>query len=102
MIATNRQFARHGEEATTIRLECWKRQLKRGSSPDGNRLVLELLGTQTLQDVHDVIVELSHDDLWDDSQLDTEQLPSGLFLDRRHVLYDWNCELRGTYYDLVK
>ncbi len=68
----------NGEEATTIRLECWRRQLKRGSSPDGNRLVLELLGSQTLQDVHDVIVELSHDDLWDDSQHETE-LPSGLF-----------------------
>lgn len=66
-----------GEEATTIRLECWKRQLKRGSSPDGNRLVLELLGKQTLQDVHDVIVALSHDDLWDDSQ--QHEMPSGLF-----------------------
>ena len=70
-----------GEYATTIRLECLRRQVKRGSSPDGCRLELELLGTQTLQDVHDVLVELSKDDLWDDAKQTEEdnQEVSGMF-----------------------
>jgi hypothetical protein len=68
-----------GEAATTIRLECWKRHIKRGSSPDGNRLVLEFLASQTLQDVHDVIVELSNDALWEDS-IYGKETASGLFL----------------------
>ena len=57
-----------GVLATTIRMECWRRHMKRGSSPDGNRMELEFLGSQTLQDVHDVIVELSKDELWNDSE----------------------------------
>ena len=83
-----------GEYATTIRLECLRRQVKRGSSPDGCRLELEFLGTQTLQDVHDVLVELSKDELWDDSE-QTEEEPTGVWnvLYRRHFLYCWTCGL---------
>ena len=70
------------DHVTTIRLECWRRQLKRGSSPDGNRLDLEFLGTQTLKDVHDAIVELSKDELWSDAEqasADTNRETSGIF-----------------------
>jgi len=59
---------KNGHTATTIRLECLRRQIKRGSSPDGHRLELEFLGSQSLKDVHDVIVELSKDELWDDAK----------------------------------
>jgi hypothetical protein len=71
------------DHVTTVRLECWRRQLKRGSSPDGNRLDLEFLGTQTLKDVHDVIVELTKDELWRDAvraSADPNQDVSGMFL----------------------
>jgi hypothetical protein len=74
---------RNRDHITTVRLECWRRQLKRGSSPDGNRLDLEFLGTQTLKDVHDVIVELSKDELWCDAErapADSYQDMSGMFL----------------------
>jgi hypothetical protein len=70
------------DQVTTVRLECWRRQLKRGSSPDGNRLDLEFIGTQTLKDVHDVIVELSKDELWCEDErasADTDQERSGMF-----------------------
>ena len=50
---------------STIRFEFWKRQLKRGSSPNSNRMVIEFLTTQTLWDVHMYIVQLLEDDLWD-------------------------------------
>ena len=67
---------------TTIRLECWRRHLKRGSSPDGYRLELEFLASQTLKDVHDAICELSMDELWTSSDNgDSENAaPSGMFL----------------------
>lgn len=50
----------------TIVFECWKRQLKRGASPDANRMIAEFLGSQTLQDVHQTIVELAEDELWEE------------------------------------
>ena len=71
------------DHITTIRLEFWRRHLKRGSSPDGNRLDLEFLGTQTLKDVHDAIVELSKDELWSDAEQVsalTNRESSGIFL----------------------
>lgn len=49
---------------STIVLECWRRQPKRGSSKDDARVVLEFLGSQTLRDVHRTLVELAQDDLW--------------------------------------
>jgi hypothetical protein len=49
---------------TTIRFECWRCQLKRGSTPDPNRMVVELRGSDTLLDFHRTIVELSDDELW--------------------------------------
>ncbi len=49
-----------------IRLECLRKQLRRSSTPDPNRMVLEFLGTQTLYDVHCAIVELTDDELWYD------------------------------------
>ncbi|GKY91507.1 hypothetical protein MPSEU_000122900 [Mayamaea pseudoterrestris] len=48
----------------TIQLECWRRKLKRGASPDANRMSIELLGSQTLLDFHLAIVELTDDELW--------------------------------------
>ena len=50
----------------TIRLECWRRQPRRGSSPDHDRMVLEFLGSQTLLDVHSALVQLAEDDLWEE------------------------------------
>jgi hypothetical protein len=49
---------------STLRLECWKRQPKRGTSPDTGRMVLEFLASQTLLDVHRALVQLLEDDLW--------------------------------------
>lgn len=49
---------------STIRIEFWKRQLKRSSGPENRRMVLEFLASQTLLDVHAVIVEMLEDDLW--------------------------------------
>ena len=48
----------------TIRVECWRRQLKRGSGCDPNRCEVELLESQTLLDLHDVLVTCSQDDLF--------------------------------------
>jgi hypothetical protein len=49
---------------TTIRFECWRCQLKRGSTPEPNRMVVEFRGSDTLLDFHKTIVELSDDELW--------------------------------------
>jgi hypothetical protein len=48
----------------TIRFECWRRQPRRGTTPDPNRMVLEFAGSQTLLDFHWAIVELAEDFLW--------------------------------------
>jgi hypothetical protein len=91
---------------STIRFEFWRRQLKRGSyififlyscyhcncnyvvryphpihfhagsAPDGRRMVLEFLASQTLLDVHNAIVQMTEDDVWT-SQKDTTD--SGCF-----------------------
>jgi hypothetical protein len=65
---------------TTIRLECWRWQLKRGASPDSDRAELQFLGTQTLQDVHNAIVELARDELWLQSTKSQNLDDSGMFL----------------------
>jgi hypothetical protein len=47
-----------------IRFECLRKQVKRTSTPDPNRMVIEFLGSHTLYDVHRTIVELTDDELW--------------------------------------
>ena len=60
----SRSMCRETEiDCATIKIELWKRQVKRFGS-DPNKCELEFLSTQTLQDVHDAIVELSEDDLF--------------------------------------
>lgn len=66
-----------GSALTTIRVECWRRQLKKGSSPDPNRMELEFRTTQTLADVHAAMVELSQDGMWVPKK--NEKISSGLF-----------------------
>ena len=56
--------SKHAEWVTSLRFECWRRQPGRGVSPDPNRMIVELLGSQTLLDLHNTIVELSDDELW--------------------------------------
>jgi hypothetical protein len=51
----------------TIRFECWRRQPRRGTTPDPHRMVLEFSGSQTLLDFHRAIVELAEDELWSSS-----------------------------------
>lgn len=48
-------------DSIIIRIECWKRNLKRGSSADGNKLELEFRGSQTLLDVHKTIQRHTND-----------------------------------------
>lgn len=48
-------------DSIILRLECWKRNLKRGSSADCNKLELEFYGSQTLLDVHRAIQEYTKD-----------------------------------------
>ena len=50
-------------DCATIKIEFWKQQVKR-FGPDPNKCEMEFLSTQTLQDVHNAIVELSEDDLF--------------------------------------
>ena len=52
------------DNVSTIRIECWKRQPKRGTAPDPYRAVLEFLGSHTLLDVHQCLIQLAEDDLW--------------------------------------
>lgn len=49
---------------STITLELWRIQPRRGSTPDPHRAVIECLGTQSLKNVHQTIVELTEDHLW--------------------------------------
>jgi hypothetical protein len=65
---------------STIRFECLRQQVKRGSMPDTNRMVVEFLGSQTLLDFHKVLVESSDDVLWTESSDDTsDEVSSGFF-----------------------
>jgi hypothetical protein len=48
----------------TITIECWRRQLKRGSGCDSNRCEMEFIESQTLLDLHNLIVHCSQDDLF--------------------------------------
>jgi snRNA-activating protein complex (SNAPc), subunit 3 len=52
---------------STIRFECWRSEPKRGPASDPDRAIFELQGTQTLADLHQTIVELTEDGLWDSS-----------------------------------
>ena len=64
---TNGEFNDDSDEyCGLIRLECLRKQLRRSSTPETNRIVLEFLGTQTLLHVHFAIVELTDDELWYD------------------------------------
>lgn len=56
----------------SVRLECWRRQLKRGTSPDCDRLVLEFSASHTLLDVHQTIVHMAKDDLWNKQEKEQE------------------------------
>lgn len=53
-------------DTATIRLEFWKKQLKKNPSPDPNRLVMEFLSEQTLLDVHKAIIDMLEDELWNE------------------------------------
>ena len=55
----------------TIRFEFLRNQLRRGTTPDNRRMVLEFLASQTLLDVHSVIVEMLEDDLWKSTKNET-------------------------------
>jgi len=50
-------------DCATVKLELWRRQVKRFGT-DPNKCEMEFLSTQTLQDVHNVIVECSEDELF--------------------------------------
>ena len=50
-------------KGVTVRVECWRRMAKRGSSPDCHRLEVELLGEQTLEDLHKILIELGRETL---------------------------------------
>lgn len=69
---------------TTLRFEVLKPQvedLRRGSGPDGNRLEVELHGSQhTLLDLHRTLIEQSP------AYKDTDDIPAGIFL-IENVLY---------------
>jgi hypothetical protein len=47
-----------------LRIECLRKELRRTSTPDSNRMVLEFLGSQTLLEVHEALVELTDDEFW--------------------------------------
>jgi hypothetical protein len=47
-----------------IRVECWRRLLKRGSSIDADRLEIEFCGEQTLLDLHEAILTCANDQLF--------------------------------------
>lgn len=57
----------HCDFTPTIRFECWRRQPRRGTTPDPHRMVLEFAGSQTLLDFHRALVELAEDLLWNSS-----------------------------------
>lgn len=48
----------------TLMFEFWRRQPKRGASPDCNRMLIEFLDSQTLFDIHLVLARMTEDDLW--------------------------------------
>ena len=58
---------------TVIRIECHKRHLRRGSGICSNRLEMEFLGTHTLLDLHNAIVQQSSDPF-------SSEFNSGVFL----------------------
>ena len=52
-------------DGTTIRIECWRRSLKRNSGLEPNRHEMEFLGTQTLLDVHKSMAHFGNDRLFE-------------------------------------
>jgi len=56
------------EFCSTLRFEFFHQHMKRGSTPDSNRMVLEFLGAHTLLDVHRALVELTEDELWEEAE----------------------------------
>ena len=63
----------------TLRIECWRKDLKRGSSKDNNRLEMEFLGEQTLLDVHRAIIMCANDLLFKQPTDIPKEQSSGLF-----------------------
>lgn len=63
-----RKFSAMSDFCSTLRFEFFHQHMKRLSSPDSNRMVLEFLGTQTLLDVHRALVELTEDELWEEAE----------------------------------
>ena len=57
-IANNAAQQPRSCRGVAIRVECWRRMAKRGSTPDCHRLELELWGEQTLEDLHRLLLEL--------------------------------------------
>ena len=49
----------------TVRMEFWRRQPKRMTTPDCNRMILEFLESQTLFDVHMAVSKMLEDELWE-------------------------------------
>jgi snRNA-activating protein complex (SNAPc), subunit 3 len=64
---------RYNGRIPTIRFECWKRQLKRGFSPDPARMVVEYSANESLLHFHQLIVELLRDELWDRTSQSADQ-----------------------------
>jgi snRNA-activating protein complex (SNAPc), subunit 3 len=56
----------------TVRFEFLRQQLRRTSTPESNRMVLEFSGSQTLLELHQAIVELTHDELGQSMQQRTD------------------------------
>jgi len=48
-------------QGVTVRVECWRRMAKRGSTPDCHRLEVELWGEQTLEDLHKLLLEMGRE-----------------------------------------
>mmetsp|Transcript_26006 Transcript_26006/g.59826 ORF Transcript_26006/g.59826 Transcript_26006/m.59826 type:complete len:327 (-) Transcript_26006:143-1123(-) len=69
---TRREYPIVQAEEIVIRIEIWKRRLKKSSAPDANRLEMEFLGSQTLEDVHRAVVgslDLSYGNLGGESNI---------------------------------
>jgi len=71
---SQQQDSRNGISGATIRIECWRKQMKRGSGSDPYRCELEFLDSQTLQDMHNIIVECSQDELFNHGMQSSQEL----------------------------
>ncbi|CAB9527996.1 expressed unknown protein [Seminavis robusta] len=53
------------DRESTITFECWRREPRRGPVLDPDMATFEMVGSQTLADLHQTIVELTEDELWE-------------------------------------